>query len=202
MAVWNGGPGDSFKGVIMWREISKFGKKMVQCGLTHSHFGNISVRVGNKLIITKSGTMLDEIDENMVVELDLDKPGSLDTIASIETIVHKNIYKETSALAIIHAHSPFAIVQSMISSTSLLIPTDCESKYLLHEIPIITGGVGSEELARNAAIALKNHKGAIIKEHGPIAMGKIVEEAFVTICSIEHVCKVKYFADLLLQRKG
>ncbi len=186
----------------MWREISKFGKKMVQCGLTHSHFGNISLRVGNRLIITRSGSMLDEIDESMVVELDLDKPSSFDTIASSEAIVHRHIYKETSALAIIHAHSPFAIVQSMISSTNLLIPTDCESKYFLHEIPIITGGVGSKELARNAANALKDHKGAIIKEHGPITMGKIVEDAFVTICSIEHACQVKYFTDLLLKRKG
>jgi L-fuculose-phosphate aldolase len=186
----------------MWREISKFGKKMVQCGLTHSHFGNISVRVGNKLIITRSSSMLDEIDENMVVELDLDKASSFDTIASSETIVHRHIYKETSALAIIHAHSAFAIVQSMISSTNLLIPTDCESKYFLHEIPIITGGVGSRELAQNAANALKDHKGAIIKEHGPIAIGKIIEEAFVTICSIEHACKVKYFTDLFLQDKG
>ena len=185
----------------MWREISKFGKKMVQCGLTHSHFGNISVRVGNKLIITRSGSMLDEIDENMVVELDLDKPSSFDTIASSEAIVHRHIYKETSALAIIHAHSPFATVQSMVSSKNILIPTDCESKYFLHEIPIIIGGVGSKELAQNAANALKDHKGAIIREHGPIAMGKIVEEAFVTICSIEHACKVKYFADLLLQRE-
>ncbi|MCK4802296.1 class II aldolase/adducin family protein, partial [bacterium] len=104
------------------------------------------------------------------------------------------------ALAIIHAHSPFAIVQSRISSTNLLIPSDCESKYFLHEIPIITGGVGSKELAQNAANVLKDHKGAIIKEHGPIAIGKIVEEAFVTICSIEHACKVKYFADLFSRK--
>ncbi len=152
----------------MWREISKFGKKMVQCGLTHSHFGNISVRVGNKLIITRSGSMLDEIDENMVVELDLDKPSSFDTIASSEAIVHRHIYKETSALAIIHAHSPFAIVQSMISSTNLLIPADCESKYFLHEIPVIIGGVGSKELAQNATNGLKDHKGVIIDEQKPI----------------------------------
>lgn len=175
---------------------------MVQYGLTHSHFGNISVRVGDKLIITRSGCMLDEIDENMVVELDLDKPSSFDTIASSETIVHRCIYKETSALAIIHAHSPFAIVQSMICPTSLLVPTDCESKYFLHEIPIITGETGSKELAQNAANALKDHKGAIIKEHGPIAIGKTVQEAFLTISSIEHACKVKYFADLFLRDKG
>jgi len=185
----------------MWREISKFGKKMVECGLTHSHFGNISVRIGNKLIITRSGSMLDEIDENMVVEVDLDKPSSFDTLASSETIVHRQIYKETSGLAIIHAHSPFAIVQSMISNSDLLVPTDCESKYFLHEIPIISGGVGSKELAQNAANALKDHKGAIIKEHGSIAIGKIVEEAFVTICSIEHACRVKYFADLILRKR-
>ena len=66
----------------MWREISKFGRKVVEYGLTGSHFGNISVRAGDSIIITRSGSMLDEINENMVVECHLYQENCFDTIAA------------------------------------------------------------------------------------------------------------------------
>ena len=87
----------------MWKEISKFGKKLVDGGYLSSHFGNISVRAGDNITVTKSGSMLDEIAEDSVVTVDLYKTSSLDLIASSETIVHMEFYKWTSALAIIHA---------------------------------------------------------------------------------------------------
>jgi len=179
----------------MWREISRFGRKLVECGLVHSHFGNISLRVGDKILITRSGSMLDELDENQIVEVELDSPTSFDIIASSETIVHREIYRRTSALAIIHCHSPFAVIASMLADEDLIVPADSESLYVLHEIPIVTGRVGSQELAEQSASALADHKAAIIKGHGPIAVGKIVEEAYVHICCVEHACQVKYFVD-------
>jgi L-fuculose-phosphate aldolase len=45
----------------MWQEIAKFGKKLVERDLVESQFGNISVRKGEKMLITKRGFALDEI---------------------------------------------------------------------------------------------------------------------------------------------
>jgi hypothetical protein len=47
----------------VWKAISHFGRKIVQAGLTASRFGNISVRVGDQVFITCTGSMLDEIGE-------------------------------------------------------------------------------------------------------------------------------------------
>lgn len=179
----------------MWQEIKRFGQKLVYYGLTHSHFGNISIRRGDKILITRSGSLLDEINENMVVEVELARPTSFDLIASSETIVHRQIYQQTSALAVIHVHSPFAVILSFLSPAETLTPTDTESKYFLHEIPLVTGGIGSAELATNVARALQDHKAVIVRGHGSFAQGKILEEAYVNICSVEHACKVKYFCD-------
>src|SRR5665811_1718740 len=96
--------------MIMWQEIAKFGKKLVKRDLVESQFGNISMRKGEKMLITKSGVALDEINKDSVVELDIEKSSDLDNIASSETIVHRTIYKHTSGLAIIHAHPAFAAV--------------------------------------------------------------------------------------------
>lgn len=177
----------------MWHELAHFGKKLVAAGLADSHFGNMSLRAGNKIIITRSGSMLDELDEHQVVEVDLAKPTSFDLIASSETIVHRAIYQQTSALAVIHCHSPFAVIMSMLTKEDKIVPTDSESLYFLHEIPLITGAIGSPELAENAAAALADHKACIIRGHGTIAVGKIVEDAFVSACSVEHSCKVMYY---------
>ena len=179
----------------MWREIGKFGKKLVDGGYLSSHFGNISVRVGDKLTITRSGSMLDDITENSVVTVDLSKPCSFDLIASSETIVHREIYKRTSALAIIHAHCPFAVIESLLNDDSIE-PYDSEGKYFFHEIPIVTGQIGTKELAESVATALEKHKGCIVKSHGTFTVGKILEEAYVHTTMIEHSAKIKYFCDL------
>ena len=182
----------------MHEELRKFGRKLVESGLVSSHFGNISVRVGRKMLISRSGAMLDELDEASVVEVDLEKPSSLDIIASSEANVHRAIYKNTSALAIIHTHSPFAVVMSLICDARgerRIVPVDTEGAYFLHEIPLVHGGAGTEELARNLAAALKEHKAAIAVGHGAFCTGKILEEAFVVASMVEHSCKIKYLHD-------
>lgn len=183
----------------MWREIAKFGRKLVEQGLVSSHFGNISVRVGDYMYITRSGSMLDEITKDDVVRVSIYKPSSLDLIASSEVTAHREIYKNTSALAIIHDHSPFAVVESLIHhhrGKDKIVPIDSEGSYFLHDIPIVEGGIGTEKLAKNLANALAERKAAIIYSHGVFARGSILEEAFVVASMVEHSCKILYYFDL------
>jgi L-fuculose-phosphate aldolase len=184
------------------RQISKFGEKLAGYGFVHAHFGNISTRTPNKkILITRSGSMLDELDENKLIEVDLDKIGPADKLASSETVVHRYIYLNTTAQAIIHIHSPFAVIESILVKNKQIIPTTYEGKLFLEKIPIIKGKGGSKELALNAAKVLKNFKGAIIAEHGPIAVGKNIEEAYINVCSIEYSCQIKYYTELARNHK-
>lgn len=181
----------------MWREMAKFGKKLVDHGHVESHFGNMSMRLGDKILITRTGAMLDEITENSVVEVDITQPSSFDLVASSEAIVHRAIYQNTSALAIIHAHSPYAVVESLKEAErGVVVPVDSEGQYFLHEVPIVRGGIGTKELADNLVAALSEHKAAIVYSHGTFAAGKIVEEAYVNTTMVEHSCKLKYLLDL------
>jgi L-fuculose-phosphate aldolase len=179
----------------MIEEMRRFGKKLVDGGLVSSHFGNISIRIGEKILITRSGSMLDELNEENIVEVELGRSTSFDLISSSETIVHRRIYEKTSALAIIHVHSPFAVTISLLDD-DLIMPIDSEGRYFLHEIPIIDGEIGSKELADRTANALRDHKGVIARGHGTFVIGKILEEAYVVTCMIEHSCKIKYLNHL------
>ena len=180
----------------MWQEIAKFGKKLVKRDLVESQFGNISMRKGEKMIITKSGFALDEINEDSVVELDIEKPSYLDRIASSETIVHRTIYKHTSAFAIIHVHPAFAVIESMLVDTRSIVPINIEGMHFLHEIPIVKGASCTSELADNTAQALIDHKGAIVSGHGTFAIGKTLDEAYFITALVEQSCKLKYFFDM------
>jgi len=176
------------------QEMAKYGKKLVERGLVESTVGNISVRLADKMLITRSGAALDEITRESVVELDIDKPSSLDAVASKESPVHRAVYRKTPALAIIHAHCPFAVVESML--VEKIVPLDIEGQYFLHEIPVVRGGAGTQELAENTSEALKEHRGAVVFGHGTFATGKTLEEAYSVTTLMEHSCKVKYYFDV------
>jgi L-fuculose-phosphate aldolase len=220
----------------MWQKISAAGKKLVDSGLVEANFGNISVRSssGNSFIITKTGTALDEIDSNSVIEVPIFTDeveavadaapivasvaapiaaatdaapivtsvaapiaAAIEKTASSETPVHRKIYQETSAKVILHAHCQYSIVMSLLefeAGSSSIIPIDSEGKLFLKKIPIICGGIGSAELAKNAAEAFKTGetKGAVILGHGTIAVGDTLEEAYNITAQLEHAAKIKY----------
>ncbi len=184
------------KEMNMWQEIAKFGKKLVERGLVEAHSGNISIRSGSKMLITKSGFALDEITENSVVEVYIDKPSSLDSVASSESPIHRAIYKNTPELAIIHAHPPFAVIESLLAGHGTIVPLDIEGQHFLHEIPIVCGSPGTPGLAKNILGALEKHNGVIVQSHGTFAAGKTLEEVYVVTALIEHSCKLKYYYDM------
>lgn len=176
-------------------EMVEYGKRLVSAHLAHSHFGNISKRMGDKMLITATGSMLDRLEDE-IIEVPLRGESTLDVLASTEVRLHRAVYEKTSALAIIHTHSPYAVAMSLIEKEAL-IPADSESRLTLHRIPIVEGDVGGDELANATASLLKSHKAVIIRGHGPVCRGNTLDEAFVYACCVEHSAHIAY----LLLRK-
>jgi len=178
------------------KELIHYGKKMVQSGLVDSHFGNVSKRVGDKMLISTTGSMLDEL-EGQIVEVPINEESSIDMVASTLIGTHRMIYQRTSALALLHGHPKFCVIISLLyDEADVIKPEDMESKYILHEIPIVEGAEGTVELAENVSRALSDHKAVIIRDHGAFTRGATVDEAFVYLSCVEHACKVKYFTDI------
>lgn len=176
---------------IEWQEIARFGKKIVFAGLTSSRFGNISTLRGDRIFITCTGSMLDELDEAQVVEVDLTGPCPMDRTASSETCVHRAIYQSTSAMAVIHTHSPYAAALSLIEETAIE-PIDSEGKHFLGPMPVVEGSFGSNDLAESVSSALRGHIACIARGHGVFAAGRDLAEAYTAACMAEHSSQVKY----------
>jgi L-fuculose-phosphate aldolase len=172
-------------------ELIQFGKKMVQHGLVSAHAGNISKRLGNAMLISMRGSMLDQL-EDKIVQVPIDPPSSLDRLASSELPMHRAIYRNTEAAAVFHGHGRFSIVESLTTPADAITPGDSESAYYLPMIPIVEGPSGTEELGRAAALALKEHRGALIRGHGVVARGESVEDAYAMLAIIEQACHIRY----------
>jgi L-fuculose-phosphate aldolase len=172
-------------------DLMRYGKKMVERDLVSAHAGNISKRIGNTILISMHGSMLDEL-EGKIVQVPLDPPSSLDQLASSELPMHRAIYRQTEAMAVFHGHGRFSIIASLATQATQLTPEDSESAYYLPVIPIIEGASGSEELGYAAAVALKDHRGALIRGHGVVTKGASIEEAYAGLAVIEQACHIRY----------
>lgn len=174
----------------VWSRISRFGKKIVNSGLTSSRFGNISVLEGESILITCTGSMLDELDEASIVRIDRADPCEMDRIASSEAGLHRAVYKRTGHLSVVHTHSPYAVVCSLLE-TEMMMPIDGEGRAFLGAVPIVEGSFGSEELALAVSGALVAHKACIARGHGVFAAGSDLSDAYTVACMAEHSSMVR-----------
>ncbi len=175
----------------MLEQFQIFGRDLFLRGLTSSHGGNMSVRLGDRVLITRTGSMLGHLEEQDLIETSLEDLDSSVMLASSELVVHRAIYKNTSALAIVHVHPPHAIALSMIEQDEI-IPIDNEGSYVFHKIPIIQTELttGSKEVAKLASARLRDYKLIMLRGHGCFSIGAVLEEAYQWCSSLEEACRV------------
>ncbi len=180
------------------KEMKKYGEFLENRGLNlSSHSGNMSVRRGDRIIIKRRGAMMGDLSEEDVVETGIEKDDSGVIIASTEIGVHRAIYKETSALAIIHAHTPYSISLSLVRDE--IIPIDDEGQYHLKKVPVVDveDSIGSDEVEKRLPPILQDYNAGILKGHGTFAHGENLEEAYNWITVVESICKVIYMVENL-----
>ena len=178
----------------MLEQFQRFGHDLFARGLTSSHGGNMSVRMGDRIIITRTGSMLGHMEEKDLIETGLDSNDSGVMLASSELVVHRAIYRNTSALAIVHCHPPYAVSLSLVEKDAIL-PIDNEGSYCFKRVPIIQAEetTGSKEVAKLASTALREYKLIMLRGHGAFSIGPVLEEAYQWCSALEEACKVLYY---------
>jgi L-fuculose-phosphate aldolase len=181
----------------LYEEFRDIGRDIFVTGLTSSHGGNMSVRVGDKIIIKRRGAQFGRLKQTDFVETSYEGKDSGIIRASTELIVHRAIYEQTSALAIIHAHPRTAITLSL--SRDEIIPIDNEGSYLLRKIPVISVEMasGSKEMATAVSEALRGYKIIMQRGHGCFSIGQTLEEAYAWVSALEEVSDIILEHELL-----
>ena len=166
------------------------GRDLWDAQMISSHGGNISLRVGDRVIIKRRGAQLGRLQPHDLVETNLEKNDSGVALASTELLVHRAIYLKTPALAICHCHPRTAIAFSL--SRDEIIPIDNEASYLLKKVPVIWEefASGTPEMANKLAAALQSYKIVMLRGHGSFAIGQTLDDALLLSTTFEEACQI------------
>ena len=190
MSSWGIKQGLKKRRIMIISQFQTVGHDLFTQGIVSSHSGNLSVRLGDRLVITRRGSMLSCLQEPDLIETGISKNDRSTPLASIELAVHRAIYLETPALAIVHAHPPHAVALSLVETE--IVPNDTEGLFIVDRVPVLgwhmevrLGG-----LANIIAQALKQHRIVMVHGHGSFAIGQLLEEAYSCTTTLEESCRV------------
>lgn len=159
-------------------------------GLVVGTAGNVSVRSGDRVVISPSGLDYDAMTADLVGVHALDGSAIEAPLApSSELPLHLAVYTATNARAVVHTHAPASTALSTVLDE---VPAS-------HYYTAMFGGplrvapyatFGSDELARNVAAALRGRTAALMGNHGAIVAAPTLGEALRLAGYLEYVCEV------------
>ena len=176
-------------------QIIEYSLKLNSTNLSPLRSGNISLRgIEDDIegyLITPSGKKYETLKPEDIVFMGLNEEEENNSTnkPSSEWRFHRDIYvNKKEAHAIVHAHSPHA---TAVSSHGKPIPP-------FHYMVALAGGddikcakyatFGTEELSKNVIKALENRSACLMSNHGQVAFGKNLEDAFELAQEIENIC--------------
>ncbi len=179
-------------------------RKMSQDGLASGSFGNVSAanRAWNLLAITPSGVLYDTMqpEDICIVHLDGSTVDGIDNRyrPSSELPMHCAVYAERQdANAIVHTHAAYCTAYAssgrplgpIISEMGMIAPGD---------VPCVAYfPPGTEELAQNTAIALKESNGCLLANHGAVTLADTMDRAYMLAQILEDGAKTAALARLI-----
>ena len=171
-------------------QFQTIGHDLFTRGLVSSHNGNLSIRLGESIIITRRGSMLSCLQEHDLIETGISKNNRATPLASVELAVHRAIYQEISALAVVHAHPPHAVALSLTETE--IVPSDAEGLSIVGQVPVLGWHmeVRPGGLADIISQALKQCRIVMVHGHGSFAIGQLLEEVHSCTTMLEESCRV------------
>ncbi|HYO18935.1 MAG TPA: class II aldolase/adducin family protein [Dermatophilaceae bacterium] len=164
--------------------------RMLKDELTVGTSGNVSIRVGEHIAITPSGVDYESLAPEDICVITLhgehvDGPQG----ASTEVPMHTVVYQFTDALAVVHTHPVYATV------VGTLLPEIPRIHYML---ALLGGPVrvapyapfGTEKLARNCIVAMKDRYGVLLQNHGATTYGESLAQAYSRSLYLEWLCRI------------
>jgi L-fuculose-phosphate aldolase len=161
--------------------------KMSTSGLSAGRSGNVSVRDGDRILITPTGMAYEDLAPADIVSIALDgsvQPGSRKP--SSEWLFHAAIYDDRPDVdAIVHTHSNAATALACLEEG---IPA-------FHYMVAAAGGLdircapyatfGTDALAAFAVEGLKDRKACLLAHHGVITCGETLLKAYDLAVEVE-----------------
>ena len=181
--------------------VCRVGRLLYDRGYVAANDGNISVKVAeNRLLITPSGVSKGRMTPEMLLVTDMD--GTViegDRHPSSEGKMHLEVYRgRPDVNAVVHAHPP-------VSTAFAVCRRGLETPYLselvvgLGQVPCTPSFamLSTEEVPESVRPYLAEHNALLLANHGALAWGSDLWEAFDRLETVEHTAKIVRNVQLL-----
>ncbi len=179
--------------------ICEIGNLLYERSYVVSSDGNVSVRLDeNRVLATPTMTCKGRMTEECLAVTDLDgKPLSAKR-ASSELAMHLLIYKERPDIkAVCHAHPPHGTAFA-VAGLAIDKPILSEVILTLGCVPLTDYGTPStDELTEAMRPFVKYHNALLMANHGAVAYGEDLWQAFDRLETLEHTAKIAILAKAL-----
>lgn len=173
--------------------VCEVGRLLYDRGYVASNDGNISVLAGpNRLLITPSGVSKGRMTPDMLLVTDLE--GHVlegDRHPSSEGKMHLAVYRARPDVgAVVHAH-PQAATAFAICRRPLKTPYLAELVLGLGEVPVTPefAMLSTDEVPRSIEPFLPDHNALLLANHGALAWGADLWQAFDRMETVEHTAR-------------
>ena len=171
-----------------------------ELGLTICSSGNLSWRIGDKALISGTGSWVPSLREKQVSVCDVATGEVLNGVKpSMESVFHLGVMRERPDVGVVlHFQSPYAtqVACSEVRPKSYNVTAEVPLHVgrVIPEIPFYRPG--SPELAEAVVNALRDRNSALMLKHGQVVCGKDFDGVIQRAMFFEMACRICVLADM------
>lgn len=180
-------------------QVIAIAKKLYARGMVNTNEGNVSIRSGERVYITPSQVCKEFLTPEMIAVTDLAGRQLEGTLKpSSEILLHLHVYSLRGDVGgVVHNHSPFATAFA-IAGKPIATRGYTEMIYLYDQIPVAEyGAPGTTEIARGVGKYIHQTDVMLLANHGLLAVGETLTDAYLKAESIEAIAKTLLLAHML-----
>src|SRR6187551_2377351 len=179
--------------------IVEVGKLLYERSYVVASDGNVSIRLDeNTVLATPTMTCKGRMSEDSLALTDMDGKPLSDKRASSELAMHLLIYKMRPDIkAVCHAHPPHGTAFA-VAGLAIDQPILSEVILTLGCVPLASYGTPStDELTEAMRPLVKHHNALLMANHGAVAYGSDLWQAFDRLETLEHTARIAILARIL-----
>jgi len=163
--------------------------------LTHGSTGNISVRIGDAILVTPTGSSLGTVQADELSTIDLDGRTLHGPKPSKEAFLHAaTLRARPQATAVVHTHSTYAAAVSCLDGldpANALPPLTAYFAMRIGRLPLLSyHAPGDDSLEDLAETTARDNTAFLLANHGPVVAGATLGAAMDAIEELEETAKL------------
>ena len=175
-------------------EFVRQARRVGKCGLTICSSGNLSWRIGDKVLLSGTGSWVPELTADRVAVVSLADGKTLNGVRpTMESTFHLGVLRQRPDVnVVLHFQSPYAT--ALACRKTLPATLNFTAEVPLHvgdtipAIPFLRPG--SKELADAVVEAMADHNSVILKKHGQVTCGKDFSQAIDRAMFFEMAARI------------